>query len=1077
MAEAVAFYGAVSAWLATPVVGAITYGTILTAVVMTYTIVESNRRARAAKAAALDSIEDRKVIVRSGSSPHGYVLGETITGGTLIYTKSVTNEKPFLWMVIAVAANPCNALKKLVIGDRSFDLDLNGDIVDNPADDALYDTDYYDQGIKTLSEDFYVDSANYYMTLQYPAYVIRSVLMDNTQANGPGENGDSMVSGTGQTKYSNLAYFHDPVSDPYRVRITTPEVLPTYSGTAAPPPVPAPIFTIPSGDDPGLQITNDPVYNPAVGSNVARVTVTYVGRTGIGPLIRCRFHKGAIDQEADSALVAASDGEWTSEHRGLGHSYVVVRVRPDTNEFPAGLPAMAFIVQGANNIWDPRDGTTLYKTNVALIGLWYLLVICQRPLERIDLPSFIAAANVCDETVPIRPETGQPVTQYETRYTFNGKLDASSDPVDNLKTIASAMAGSFVYFAGKWFAHAGAYTAPVVTLTDDDLADGGVIITPTQSLDQTFNAVRVKHFDKDNMYTWSESSVYESQKYITEDQDRKRYLDVSLYGTVSKTMAARIAKIMLLDVRNSFSVSATYRFAAYSLRPGLRVQQQIERMGTDKPMRVQAVEPAGRGRTKLVLKEDAPEFWAWDYDENSDPDPAPNTTLDDFRIVKPITGVIILSNSSTAGKNPDGTVFGRARISWDKSTDFAVLHGGWIEVQWKQGNETSWRDTIRLDGRSTYTLVPAALGEVLNVQVRAVNSLQIQGPWSTPNAYTVTDAPFDIPSVNLLVNAALNLSTAGWEVVDGNSALQIADGLMLETQYFSGKGIPGVVRIVDTRTNPIAGYILRSSPVSVQPGKRMCFYADVFNVQANVTAYIVFTNVAGNEFQTEAGTTSFLKASGGPVSLADYKRIGGFVTIPAGAVRARVHVTKFGHTTGISSSFSLVSRPFLGNVSNTQVTFPTWDPGSQNPIEVPALVGDVSQEKTTVTAQTYGISSVAAGSPVLTHTHSGIAGWKRIEWVLRGEITSAGPGPVSIGWKGSAFAPSPPAPPQLSALLVAIPAGAVRVPFEVSFITTAADTVNGGGDSVSQPVYMLALSGGTTLTLDTASMRTTVFWK
>jgi hypothetical protein len=124
-------------------------------------------------------------------------------------------------------------------------------------------------------------------------------------------------------------------------------------------------------------------------------------------------HLGAPDQAADSFLVEeatdhAGNHIWTSEHTLSGRAYLVVRLEYHPVIFPGGIPNIKAIVRGVNDIYDPRTETTGWSDNPALCVRDYLVKShgIGVPAADINDDSFIAAANICDEQVPIAVGTG-----------------------------------------------------------------------------------------------------------------------------------------------------------------------------------------------------------------------------------------------------------------------------------------------------------------------------------------------------------------------------------------------------------------------------------------------------------------------------------------------------------------------------------------------------------------------------------------------------------------------------------------------------------------------------------------------
>ena len=80
--------------------------------------------------------------------------------------------------------------------------------------------------------------------------------------------------------------------------------------------------------------------------------------------------------------------------------------------------------------------------------------------SEINDTSFIAAANICDETVALAGGGT------ENRYTFDGVVDTANTPKSNLEQMLTSMAGTLYYSNGKWSIKAGAYVTPTVTLDE-----------------------------------------------------------------------------------------------------------------------------------------------------------------------------------------------------------------------------------------------------------------------------------------------------------------------------------------------------------------------------------------------------------------------------------------------------------------------------------------------------------------------------------------------------------------------------------------------------------------------------------
>jgi len=142
---------------------------------------------------------------------------------------------------------------------------------------------------------------------------------------------------------------------------------------------------------------------------------------------------GTSTQTADAELIAnakdrAGNNAWTSNHRLRGRGYVICKFTYDAQAYASGLPNVKAVVKGVNDIYDPRTETSGWSDNPALCILDYLVkswgLGCTYA-DDIDEASFIAAANICDETVSVRVGTG-------TGYTTDGSHYAAGRTAINL---------------------------------------------------------------------------------------------------------------------------------------------------------------------------------------------------------------------------------------------------------------------------------------------------------------------------------------------------------------------------------------------------------------------------------------------------------------------------------------------------------------------------------------------------------------------------------------------------------------------------------------------------------------------
>jgi len=282
-------------------------------------------------------------------------------------------------------------------------------------------------------------------------------------------------------------------------------------------------------------------------------------------------HDGAPDQAADPVLIAEAGGLWGVNHRLRGRAYLHARLRFDRAIFQGGIPNIAAVVKG-RKVWDPRTDTTEWSDNAALCVLDYVLSPAglDASADEIDTASFIAAANICDETVPTQGGT-------EPRYTINGVVDLNTAPVDNLRALLTACAGHLTYSAGKWRLRVGAWQPATVDLSDRDARDA-VTVVPRRSRRELINIVRGAFVSPAHGWQTTDYPPQSDPGHIANDGGEAT-LTLDLPFTTSHTMAQRIARIALEQNRREMQVTLPANLAGLRVAAGDSVALTLDRLG------------------------------------------------------------------------------------------------------------------------------------------------------------------------------------------------------------------------------------------------------------------------------------------------------------------------------------------------------------------------------------------------------------------------------------------------------------------------------------------------------------------
>ena len=345
--------------------------------------------------------------------------------------------------------------------------------------------------------------------------------------------------------------------------------------------------------------------------------------------VRVIKHLGADDQVADAALISASAGKWTADHRLQGIAYVYIRLEFNADAFPNGEPALSFLVKG-KKIYNPNTSATAWSDNAALCLRDYLT----------SANGLNANASEIDDTVTLA------AGGTEKRYTANGSFTTADTPRGLIDNLLTSLAGTIWNAQGKWRLKAAAYTTPLVAFTEDDLRSS-IKISTRHSRRNNFNTVKGIFRGAETNFTPSDYPQVTSTAFKTIDGGDESTIDFNLPFTNTSTTAQRIAKIALYRNREQLSVSATFGLRAFQVQVGDLVKLTNTRAGwsekifevnnwTFKPEADQTL------TVTMDLREISSAVFDWDAEESAFE--ANNTTLaDPFDV--PAIGVVVASDA------------------------------------------------------------------------------------------------------------------------------------------------------------------------------------------------------------------------------------------------------------------------------------------------------------------------------------------------------------------------------------------------------------------------------------------------
>ncbi|MBH3377271.1 phage tail tip fiber protein [Pseudomonas asiatica] len=301
---------------------------------------------------------------------------------------------------------------------------------------------------------------------------------------------------------------------------------------------------------------------------IAGVDQIYVDERPLSELGENATSEVIIDPAQVNAFLLANCPDWRQEQIGRGLSFVRLSFKYDAEKFPSGIPDVRFVVRGRRDIYDPRNGSSGYSANTALLILWYLRNRCGIPDDEIIFQSFASAANVSDEAV------GGPDGTVTPRYFAGAVIGADEKRNTVLDNLLSACAGTLIRVGGRWSLQVGAYYGPADFTINEDMVIGTVEGTTEVSNSDAINTMRGTFVDP--AQAWAETDYPEVaiQDWITADGGELAESQSFAYVT-DAYLAQRLANISLRRRRSGGSVSMPLNFNGYNCRPGRAVKVDL----------------------------------------------------------------------------------------------------------------------------------------------------------------------------------------------------------------------------------------------------------------------------------------------------------------------------------------------------------------------------------------------------------------------------------------------------------------------------------------------------------------------
>jgi hypothetical protein len=426
-----------------------------------------------------------------------------------------------------------------------------------------------------------------------------------------------------------------------------------------------------------------------------------------------------------------------SSRRYTGLAYVYLRFKLTGNSkktespFVQSVPTRVTIRTKGAYVYDPRLDSTVpggsgphrandqstwewsdsASRNPALQLLWWMLgwringklaVGGGIPPNRIDMESFITAANLCDEDVSIAAGGTEP------RYRSDGVVSEGDSPTVIMDALKAAMNADLDDVGGKLrlFVFHNDLGTPLADFNENDIL-GSFEYRATAALDESFNVVRGTYTDPRDQALYQQIDYPQVELPSRDGIDRIDTFPLALVQSPSQ--AQRLAKQRLQRMQFGGVFTATGQATWWKVQKNSVVRLTFAPRGwVNKLFRVAELEHRVDGTVPITLREEANQIYAWDEEES-----APvlaNNGLGYNRAENPI--VIAIDDSGAVIPTPGSPVVSTVRNEFGEPRDPAQLlnssllptQGGRIGYQGQSGFVEVMRLTPRILDAAEATL-------------------------------------------------------------------------------------------------------------------------------------------------------------------------------------------------------------------------------------------------------------------------------------------------------------------------------------------------------------------------------------
>ncbi len=558
-----------------------------------------------------------------------------------------------------------------------------------------------------------------------------------------------------------------------------------------------------------------------------------------------RVLSGSPTQAADARLISLFPTLWTTAHRAQGVAYLICEFDYNETAFATGIPLVTAIVRGAK-LYDPRTGLTAWSENPALMARHIL----QHPnfgrrtsISASEDARIIAAANACDishayahtDTLGVTVTDTVPLYRAATVIPFGTKAASALDD------LTQAMAGQWAYAAGEFFIRAGIYNAPVITLTDADLAvstldgSGGmpISIATHRAHNDKVNVITCTVYDSTQDYKQTALPPLKATALITRDGVELPQA-ITMSAVTYAPQSQHIAGVIMRDARDPLTFSAPFKLSAYPVELFDVVRITLADFGwTNKEFLVMGRAWSGEGYIHLTLKETTASIYNPDA-SFATVGYAANTGLPSPWLIYPPSGITAISDLL---RQADGTITTRVLVSWSPILDKAVLDAGFVETQWQLAGATVWQSVPLVSGKQNQVAITGTLDRAaIVIRARCRNSVAVSD-WSPQIGIIVTgQTTVPLAATTFTTTPRMFQIALAWSVPTTSRVDLAYTEIWAATS--NNRALAARITVVPW---PDSGY----THIGLQPGQTWYYWARIVDTSRNASAWYPLGATAG----------------------------------------------------------------------------------------------------------------------------------------------------------------------------------------------------------------------------------------